>query len=538
MCAIDARMRPKCSGNAPSGPEIIESARDRPRLGPVIGRRSFLRSAGGALAAGAALGGSAASRAFADCAGATVGDGAISRFRSRISGQVILPADLPYGSARLVYNRRFDPYPVAIVRAASESDVARTIEFARTNGIRLAVRSGGHSYIGASGGDGIVLDMGAMSGIAPLGGANFRIGTGARLHRVYSELHCTSGMTLPCGSCDTVGFGGIAQGGGFGYLQREHGLTCDRVRAVRVVLADGTVTDASPDGDDDLFWALRGGGGGSFGVATHFDVEAVPFATIRVVGWYWPLAAADEVLAHFHAVAASGDLPPNATAALVFNRPSAAMRTPQCLGLVFCTGGAAAAEAAASLFHGRGGVRRTPGLGFAYDAETPACDPAEVTEASRYRAKSSMVFAAPAADTGSVLRERLLARVQDERVSASDYASVNFLTFGGAAGALAPDATAFRHREAVLEVQYLAYVGSPGSEANAANDAWIRSTFAEVSPRLSLGGRGGYVNYADEDLPESEWPAYYWGGNYARLQATKRRVDPHDVFRGRQTVRP
>jgi FAD/FMN-containing dehydrogenase len=214
------------------------------------------------------------------------------------------------------------------------------------------------------------------------------------------------------------------------------------------------------------------------------------------------------------------------------------MRTPQCLGLVFCTGGAAAAEAAASLFHGRGGVPRTPGMGFAYDAETPACDPAEITEASRYRAKSSMVFAAPALDTGSVLRERLLARVQDERVSASDYASVNFLTFGGAAGASAPDATAFRHREAVLEVQYLAYVGSPGSEPNAANDAWIRSTFAAVAPRLSLGGRGGYVNYADEDLPESEWPAYYWGENYARLQATKRRVDPQDVFRGRQTVRP
>ena len=487
--------------------------------------------------AGAALGGAAASRAFADCAGATVGDGAMARFRSRISGQVILPADLPYGSARLVYNRRFDPYPVAIVRAASESDVARTIEFARTNGIRLAVRSGGHSYIGASGGDGIVLDMGAMSGIAALGGANFRIGTGARLHRVYSELHCTSGMTLPCGSCDTVGFGGIAQGGGFGYLQREHGLTCDRVRAVRVVLADGTVTDASPDGDDDLFWALRGGGGGSFGVATHFDVEAVPFATIRVVGWYWPLAAADEVLAHFHAVAASGQLPVDVTAALVFNRPSAALRSPQCLGLVFCTGGPAAAESAAALFHGRGGVRRTPGLGFEYDAESPACDPAEVTEASRYRAKSSMVFAPPAADTGSVLRERILARVKDVRVAASDYASVNVLTLGGTAGAPAPDATAFRHREAVLEVQYLAYVGSSDGSANAANDAWIRSTFGAVSPRLSLGGAGGYVNYADEDLAESEWPSYYWGANYARLQSTKRRVDPDDVFRGRQTVR-
>ena len=487
---------------------------------------------------GSVVGPSGLRRATADCTGATIGDGALSRLRSRVSGQVILPADVGYGSARLLYNKRFDPHPLAIVRAAGESDVARTIEFARANGVRLAIRSGGHSYIGASGCDGVILDLSLMNGVAPLGGSGFRIGSGTQLQHVYGDLRCNGNWTLPCGSCDTVGFGGIAQGGGFGYLQREHGLTCDRVRSARVVLADGSAVDASPDADADLLWAIRGGGGGSFGVVTHFDVEAVPFRRIRVVGWYWPLTAADDAMSHFHAVSASGALPRNVTAALVFNSSSAALAPAQCLGLIFCTGTDAEADAAVSLFVGPGGLRKTPGLGFAYDAATPACDPTAPYLRDYYRAKSSMVFGAPAPDTGSVLRQWITARLGDSRFAAGDPGSINILTLGGAVGDTPAGDTAFPHREAVLEVQYLGFLSMPTAVSISANDAWLRGLYQSAAPRFSMSGAGCYVNYADDDLPESEWPALYWGDNYARLQATKRRVDPANVFRGRQTVRP
>lgn len=487
--------------------------------------------------AGGALGG-IRSALGEGCAGPTLSDSVIGRFRSRIVGDVVLPGSSAYASARLLYNRRFDPYPIAIVRAATDSDIQRTVEFARTNGIRMSVRSGGHSYIGASACDGVILDLSVLAGVAPLGGSWFRIGSGTQLQHVYGGLRCNGGWTVPCGSCNTVGFGGIAQGGGFGYLQREHGLTCDRIRAARVVLADGTIANASPDADADLFWAIRGGGGGSFGVTTGFDVEAVPYATIHVIVWYWPLAAADDALSHFHQVAASGNMPRNSTAALVFNTSGAAMANPQCVCVLFSTGTPAEAQATQQLFVGPGGVPATQGMGTSYDADSPACDPTAVATREHYRAKSSMVYGLPSPGTGASIRSWLQSRLADPRLAASDFATINFLTFGGAVGDVAPDATAFRHRAANLEVQYLGYVASALPGAIPANQAWLRGVYADVAPRLANGGSGGYVNYADEDLTEAHFPQHYWGANYARLQATKRRVDPENFFRGQQTVRP
>ena len=506
----------------------------------MIGRRAFLRRSGGTLAvgaAGAALGMGWTRSASADCTGATITDGVLSRFRSRIQGSVILPVDTQYATARLGFNRRFDPYPVVIVRAAGTADVARTIEFARTNGITLAIRSGGHSYIGASGGSGIVLDLSAMNSIASLGNGHFHIGAGAQLQQVYGALRCQENMTIPCGSCDTVGFGGIAQGGGFGYLQQAHGITLDRVRSARVVLADGTVVDASPEADADLFWAIRGAGGGSLGVVTDFTVEAVPYKTIHVIGWYWPLASAGEALDRFASLQESGAVPRSATVALVFNNSAASLAPAQCVCVLFSTGTLAEAEATKQLFVGPGGIRATPGLGFQYDADSPACDPHAVAQRDYYRAKSAIVYGQPAADTGDYLRYWLERRVADPMFSPSDSATVNFLTFGGAVSDVGPSDTAFPHRDALLEVQFLGYLQNPTAQSIRKNQAWIQGLYADVFPRLSVHGEGCYVNYCDDDLTEAQWTSRYWGANYPRLQATKRRVDPADFFHGKQTIR-
>lgn len=474
--------------------------------------------------------------ALADCAGPTVNDATIIAFRKGIAGEVILPNSIDYASARLLYNRRFSPRPVMIVRAFNESDVARTIDFARNNGMRLATRSGGHSYIGASGSNGIILDLGLMNAVAPLGGASFRIGAGTKLVRAYGELACNGGWTLPCGSCDSVGFAGIALGGGFGYLQREHGLTCDRVRAVRMVRADGTAVRAAADSEQDLFWALRGGGGGSFGVATEFEVEAVPLRTLRVVGWRWPLASADDALARFHGVISSAAMPRNALPVVVFNiDPSAA--TPACLGLVITTGTPKEAQAAKDLLVGAGGVPRIAGSDFGYDMPGPTCNPLEPSGFEFYKAKSSMVSAPPAPDTGARIVSWLAARIASPDFTLAEYATVNFLGFSGAVSDVAADATAFPHRSALSEVQYLAYWNQASPQKEAANIAWLRGMYAEVDPRLSLGGAGSYINYADDDLAEGVWQQRAFGANHARLQQVKRAVDPTDFFRGKQTIR-
>ena len=499
----------------------------------MLDRRDFLLRSGGLLAA---LGASCPVAAD-DCLGATIGDASLKRFLGSLDGTCVLPADPSYPAARLLYNLRFDSRPSLIVRPSSIDDIRRTVDFARDASVHLAIRSGGHSYIGASGSEGIVLDLSSMGGVQPLGGSMFRIAGGTQLQRVYGDLRCNGNWTLPCGSCDTVGFGGIAQGGGFGYLQRAHGLTCDRVRAATVVLADGSVVQAAPEADGDLLWALRGGGGGSFGVAVDFTVEAVPFAPLQVILWYWPLDAADEALALMHDAAADGRLPRHASAGVIFNRPAAALATPQCIGLLWSRSSMADAMAARSMLTGPGGIPATPGLGYSYQADSPACDPTAVATREHYRAKSSMVYGAPTPGTGAAIRSWMLARVASPVLSAADYATINFLTLGGAVSDLAPDATAFPHRDARLEVQYLAYVQSPNPRSIEANRAWIRGAYADVAPRLANGGSGGYCNYADEDLTAAQYPAHYWGANYPRLQATKRRVDPGGFFRGKQTVR-
>ena len=114
---------------------------------------------------------------------------------------------------------------------------------------------------------------------------------------------------------------------------------------------------------------------------------------------------------------------------------------------------------------------------------------------------------------------------------------MNFLGFSGAVSDVAADATAFPHRSALSEVQYLAYWNQASPQKEAANIAWLRGMYAEVDPRLSLGGAGSYINYADDALPEGVWQQRAFGANHARLQQVKRAVDPTDFFRGKQTIR-
>jgi FAD/FMN-containing dehydrogenase len=504
----------------------------------MIGRRDFLHASGGLLAAGA-LSRHALGRLLGDaCPPSTLTDGALANFRSAIHGQVILPTDADYASARLLFHRRFDQFPLMVVRVADESDVSRTIDFARTNGIRLAVRSGGHSYIGASGGSGIVLDLSLMSLIQDLGGGHFRIGSGTQLQRVYGHLRCNGDWTLPAGSCPTVCFGGLALGGGFGYRQRSLGLTCDRIRAVRIARADGTFVDAAPDGDSDLYWALRGGGGNSFGVATTIDVEAAPYRTLRVYLWRWPLAAVGDALARLIEVQQADLIPRSVTGAVVCNSYAAATNPSTCLFLAWGNGPESELDFTRELLTGSGGVPMVDGSFTASDDAVPPCSPNEMPPRAWYRAKSAMVYGAVPADTGPLIREWMERRVNGSApITPDDYASLNLFTVRGAVGDVAPDATAFAHRQALLEVQFLGFVTTPSPVANVVNDDWIQGFYRDVYPRLSAAGAGAYVNYPDEDLTEAQWSSQYWGANYARLRQTKQRVDPTDFFRGRQTVR-
>ena len=208
-----------------------------------------------------------------------------------IDGQVLVAGSPDYEVPRKPFIARFDDLaPEVIVRCASPDDVAATISFPRRHDSPAAIRSGGHCYAGRSSTRGVLIDVSPMRSVS-VSGDQATIGSGAQLGDVYEQL-LEHDVTIPAGSCPTVGIAGLTLGGGFGILGRKHGLTCDHLLGARVVLADGRVVDCDDEAHADLFWALRGGGGGRLGVVTSFVFRLLPAPAATNLRLTWPAADA------------------------------------------------------------------------------------------------------------------------------------------------------------------------------------------------------------------------------------------------------
>ena len=191
---------------------------------------------------------------------------------------------------RPVLARFRDIQPEAVVACRTPQDVAAAFEFAATHGLPVAVRSGGHCFAGRSSTDGVLIDVSLFDGVA-VGDGRATIGAGALLGDVYDALDAY-GVTIPGGCGTTVGIAGLTLGGGLGILGRLHGLTADALRAAEVVLPDGRQVRCDEHEEPDLFWALRGAGGGRFGVVTTLHFATVPAPETTAFETFWPDPAA------------------------------------------------------------------------------------------------------------------------------------------------------------------------------------------------------------------------------------------------------
>jgi FAD/FMN-containing dehydrogenase len=468
------------------------------------------------------------------CVPQTIGTTDLEALRGVLQGSLLIRGTPGHAEASALYNLRFPSRPLIVVRASSESDVSQALQAAVRHHIPWAVKSGGHSYIGASTSPGMLIDLSGLDMVAPSGASLYRIGSGARLKHVYASLAC-DGWAVPAGTCDTVGFGGLALGGGVGYLMRQHGLTIDRIRSMRVVLADGRVVTASAASEPDLFWALRGAGGGNFGIVTSFEVDPVPMPMLQQLSWRWSWSEGEAAFARWQHVLLQDLLPRHAVAYISFAVASGAV-APTISGGVISSAGFADLRAAADLFVGPQGVAPLGSQGW-WMLPQPVCGEREISAASRYKAKSAMLYGAVRADGIRAIQQNLAARIGRPDLPADNQASVTFLSLGGAVRDTASDETAFVHRQAFADAQYLAYW--PGSQiaVGEANLQWMRDIYAASFPILSEGGAGCYVNYCDEELPTTTWPSLYYGANLARLRQVKATYDPLDVFAGSQSIR-
>src|SRR5919106_54496 len=231
-----------------------------------------------------------------------------------LSGEVILPGSAEYETASQALNARFDGVrPRAVVRCAGPEDVGEALWFAARHGMPVATRGGGHCFGGRSSTDGVLVEVTPRHSVQVAGGT-VTIGGGTRLGEVYGSL-LEHGSVIPGGSCPSVGIAGLTLGGGLGIIGRTHGLTSDSLLRVQVVLADGRVLGCDEHNHEDLFWALRGGGAGNFGVVTELTFRTIPAPGATNFHLSWPFSRAVRAIDAWQAWAPSG--PDELSASLV-----------------------------------------------------------------------------------------------------------------------------------------------------------------------------------------------------------------------------
>jgi FAD/FMN-containing dehydrogenase len=501
-------------------------------LGLAAGGAALAR--GDAVARGTALaGGGAAARGTALAGGGAVmgRGGALARAAASavppIRGQVIKRGAPGFAQAAHVYNMRFDSVlPSLVARPVNAADVRTAVNWGVSNNVPLRARSGGHSYAGYSTlSGGMVLDLRNLHGVTVNTHAGTAtIGAGSQLIDVYAAL-AARGVTIPAGSCPSVGIGGHALGGGMGLAGRKFGLTADNLVSAQIVTADGRVLTASAHQNPNLYWALRGGGGGNFGVVTSFTfrVHRVP----STVGWFilsWPASRAADALAAWQAWAPHAR--PELTSIFHLNGGGSAQVTGQYFGPSRDLGRLLAPLTAT----GPTSVR-TGDLGYlaaqimwagCSNISLTACHttgtrPGGTLPRESFRAKSDYVAKPLPAAARNVLVQAAQARAH---ISGSG--AILFDSYGGAINQVAPAATAFVHRKVLFCMQYLTYNG--GSD-------WLSSTYARMRPYVT---GGAYFNYTDPAL--HKWQNAYYGSNYRRLLRIRRSVDPHHYFNFPQAI--
>jgi FAD/FMN-containing dehydrogenase len=444
--------------------------------------------------------------------------------RSALGERLLIRTDRGYDNARLVFNPLFDDRrPQAVVQCSSADDVQACVAFARSHpSLKLAARSGGHSYAGYSAPDnGLVVDLRAMKNVDVRSDGTTVVGAGARLFDVYSAV-AAAGRCLPAGSCPSVGVSGLTLGGGIGVLARLHGLTCDALVAADIVLADGTRKTVSAESDPDLFWALRGGGGGNFGIVTAFTFAAPPAPpSMMVFSLHFPAGATAQVLGAWQEWIAS--LPNE-----VWSNCVVSGGTPPT-----CRVGGSFVGSATTL----GGLLDALVRKVGSAPTTRTSSEKTYLDAMKYFAgcsQKTQVQCHVSTEGGQLQREAFVASSRMLEAPMSDPSQISSLmsrfagmdllfdSLGGAVGAIDPGATAFPHRRALASVQVY-----KGTTTQARAEA-TREVGEVQSALATIVGRGTYANYIDPNM--ADWAAAAYGDNLARLQEVSRAHDPDGFF--------
>ena len=440
-------------------------------------------------------------------------------------GQLIGPDDPDYEARRALYNAMIDKRPGLIARCADVADVIAAVRHAREQGLLLAVRGGGHNGAGlGSCDDGMVIDLAPMRGVL-VDPTNriARVLGGALLGDVDHATHAL-GLALPSGIISTTGVGGITLGGGIGHLTRKGGLTIDNMISADVVLADGRLVQASEDENEDLFWALRGGGG-NFGVVVSFSFRLHPVDMVTAGQTLWSLDATPDAMRAYERFIA--EAPDEVGGFFLFLTVPPEPQFPPELhgrkmcGVIWCLAGAdpealtPLVEAVPPELHAVMPMPY-PALQSAFDGLYPP--------GHQWYWRADFVRELPDA--------AIEAHLEHARRLPTPQSTMHLYPIDGAAGRVPADATPWAYRDARWAQVIVGVDPDPG-RAGELRD-WTVDYWDALHP-YSMGG--GYVNFLGLGEGDERVRATY-GPHYDRLAEIKARYDPTNLFRVNQNIRP
>jgi len=450
----------------------------------------------------------------------TIDAGLLEALTGTFSGTVLLPDDDAYDDARRVHNGLIDRRPALIARCQGAADIADAIGIARSSGLEISVRGGGHNVAGRA-----VADGGVMIDLAPMKGIH--VDPAARTVRaqggvIWSELNREAhahGLAVTGGAISSTGIAGYTLGGGLGWLMAKHGLGADNLIGVELVTADGETLNVDDESHPDLMWALRGGGG-NFGVAASLVYRLHPLSTVTGGLIAHPIDAAPEMLRFYRDAVAGGSDDLTVFAGLVHAPDGSGHKLAAMV--VFHTGSPDEAERDLAPFKTWGtplvvevGPMPYPVMNTLLDAAYP---------------KGALNYWLSSFTTG--LSDELIDAMAERFASVPSPMTVILLEhFHGAVTRIAPTDTAVPHRDEGWNLLLPSEWTDPAHTE--ANIAWTKDTYAALSEHFS-GGR--WLNYLGDDQDDAIRSAY--GPNYDRLVEVKRRYDPDNVFHLNHNIVP
>ncbi len=450
----------------------------------------------------------------------------ILRLEPRLRGSVMVPGHPEYDAARAIDNRSRDSRPAAVVRCADSADVAETVRFAAAEGLPLAIRAGGHSAPGFSSVEsGLVADLRSINHVQV--DTELRvaaIGGGTLAGQVDRATH-PWGLATTTATVSTVGVAGFTLGGGIGYLTRKHGLGVDNLIGADVVLADGSLVRAGESGDEDLLWALQGGGG-NVGVVTELRMRLHPVSVVTGGPMLFPLERAERLIRLYrdwmpqqaddiYAFLAVLTTPPDDTL-------PAEMRLRPVCALVWCnTAPEDQSNAALAMFRGEGPLLDLvrpmpyPELQSAFDAGAAA---------GKYGHLAGVLF--------EDLPDAAAAQFEPfGRSAPTPLCQSHLYPLDGAAARPGNGDTAWPWRDAAFAQMFAAIAPAPGLDTSL--QAWSTGFRDALRPYAMPGC---YANFQMDDGPQAARACY--GTNAARLAQLKGRYDPANLLRLNQNIAP